>query len=89
MRIFIQSTDYAIWKIIVNGSEVPRKIIEGQQVPKTKEEWNAEVLKKVELNAKAINMMHRAISFEKYRKISRCKIAKEMWDKLEITHEGT
>ena len=30
MRIFIQSTDYAMWKIIVSGLEVPKKIVEGQ-----------------------------------------------------------
>ena len=29
MRIFIQSIDYAIWKIIVNGLEVPKKAIKG------------------------------------------------------------
>ena len=36
MRIFIQSIGYAVWKIIVNGLEVPKKIVEGQQVSKTK-----------------------------------------------------
>ena len=70
MRIFIQSTNYAIWKTIVSGPKVPKKVVEGQQVPKTKEEWNAEDLKKIELNAKAVIMMHCAISFEEYRKIS-------------------
>ena len=71
----------------MNGPKVPKKIIEGQQVPKTEEEWNAEDLKKVKLQS--INIMDCAISFEDYRKISRCKTAKKMWDKLEITHEGT
>ena len=61
MRIFIQSIDYAIWKIIVNGLKVQKKTIGGQQVPKTEEEWNAKDLKKIELHAKAINMMHCAI----------------------------
>ena len=73
----------------MNGSKVPKKTVEGQQVPKIEDEWSAEDLKKVELNDKAINMMHCVISFEEYRKISQCKIAKEMWDKLEIMHEGT
>ena len=31
---------------------------------------NAKYLKKIELNAKAINMMHYAINFVEYRKIS-------------------
>ena len=70
MRIFIQSIGYAVWKIIVNGLEVSKKIVEGQQVPKTKAKWNAKYLKKIELNAKAINMMHYAINFVEYRKIS-------------------
>ena len=76
IRIFIQSTNYAIWKIVVSGPEVSKKIVEEQQVPKTKEEWNIEDLKKVELNAKVINVMHYTISFEEYRKISRCKTVK-------------
>ena len=41
------------------------------------------------MNAKAINLMHCAISFEEYQKISRCKSAKEIWDKLQLIHEGT
>ena len=90
MRIFIQSTDYDLWKIIINGPDTPMTTNdEGQRVPKTDEEWTPEEKKKVEMNAKAINLMHCAISFEEYRKVSRCKSAKEIWDKLQLTHEGT
>ena len=89
MKIFIQSTDYANWKIIVNGPEIPTKIVEGARIPKSEAEWNTEDLKKIDRNAKAMNMMHCAISFEEYRKISKCKTTKEMWDKLKLTHEGT
>ena len=90
MRIFIQSTDYALWKIITNGPEMPAITNEeGVKVPKLEDQWSPEDQKKVELSAKTINMMHCAISFEEYREISRCKTAKEMWDKLQITHEGT
>ena len=90
MRIFIQSTDYDLWKIIMNGPNTPMKMGEdGQRVPKTDEEWTPEEKKKVEMNAKAINLMHYAISFKEYQKVSRCKSAKEIWDKLQLTHEGT
>ncbi|XP_072087917.1 uncharacterized protein [Arachis hypogaea] len=34
-------------------------------------------------------MLNCAISFEEYRKVSRCKIEKKIWDKLQVTHEGT
>ncbi|XP_070045643.1 uncharacterized protein [Nicotiana tomentosiformis] len=33
--------------------------------------------------------MYNAISREEYEKISRCETSKKMWDKLEITYEGT
>ncbi|XP_009797170.1 uncharacterized protein LOC107787505 [Nicotiana tabacum] len=41
------------------------------------------------VNAKAKNLLYSAISGEEYEKISSCETAKEMWDKLEVTHEGT
>ncbi|XP_016195270.1 uncharacterized protein LOC107636263 [Arachis ipaensis] len=67
---------------------VPTKTsIEGVVTPKEESKWNDEDKKKVELNAKAINMLHCAISFEEYRKVSRCKTAKEFCDKLQVTHD--
>ncbi|XP_075085107.1 uncharacterized protein LOC142168336 [Nicotiana tabacum] len=41
------------------------------------------------VNAKAKNLLYNAISGEEYGKISSCETAKEMWDKLEVTYEGT
>ncbi|VFQ85238.1 unnamed protein product [Cuscuta campestris] len=38
---------------------------------------------------KAINMLYCAVNPDDYRKISYCTTAKEMWDKLEVTYEGT
>ncbi|VFQ83661.1 unnamed protein product [Cuscuta campestris] len=52
-------------------------------VPKTKDEFD------VEDYAKAINMLYCAVNPEDYRKISCCSTSKEMWDKLEVTYEGT
>ena len=90
MRIFIQSTNYDLWKIIMNGPDTSLKMGEdGQRVPRTDEEWTPEEKKKVKMHAKEINLMHCAISFEKYRKVSRYKSAKEIWDKLQLTYEGT
>ncbi|VFQ74023.1 unnamed protein product [Cuscuta campestris] len=58
-------------------------------VPKTEDEFDAEYIKKVENYAKAINMLYCAVNPDDYRKISCCTTAKEMWDKLEVTYEGT
>ncbi|XP_060210332.1 uncharacterized protein LOC132637231 [Lycium barbarum] len=43
----------------------------------------------VQINAKAIALLYCAVSGEEYAKISNCDTAKEMWDKLEVTYEGT
>ncbi|XP_070040969.1 uncharacterized protein [Nicotiana tomentosiformis] len=43
----------------------------------------------VQVNAKARSLLYNAISGEEYEKISSCDTAKEMWDKLEVTYEGT
>ncbi|VFQ84367.1 unnamed protein product [Cuscuta campestris] len=58
-------------------------------IPKTEDEFDAEDIKKVENYAKAINMLYCANNPDDYRKISCCSTAKKMWDKLEVTYEGT
>ncbi|VFQ85693.1 unnamed protein product [Cuscuta campestris] len=65
------------------------KKVNEKLVPKTEDEFDAEDIKKVENYAKAINMLYCVVNPDDYRKISCCTTAKEMWDKLEVTYEGT
>ncbi|VFQ67328.1 unnamed protein product [Cuscuta campestris] len=58
-------------------------------VPKTEDEFDAEDIKKIKNYAKAINMLYCVINPDDYRKISCYSTAKEMWDKLKVTYEGT
>ncbi|MED6117865.1 hypothetical protein PIB30_113947, partial [Stylosanthes scabra] len=51
--------------------------------PKLESEYNDEDLKKLSLNFKAINFLHCALNENDYMKITNCKMAKEIWDKLE------
>ncbi|VFQ96632.1 unnamed protein product [Cuscuta campestris] len=89
MRIYIRSTNFQLWLVIKNGEETPMKKVGEQLVPKTEDEFDAEDIKKVENYAKAINLLYCAVNPDDYRKISCCTTAKEMWDKLEVTYEGT
>ncbi|XP_015966460.1 uncharacterized protein LOC107490201 [Arachis duranensis] len=90
MKIFVQAVDYKLWKIILEGPQFPTTTsAEGVISFKPEATWTEEDRKKVELNAKDINLLNCAISFEEYRWVSRCTMAKEIWDKLQITHEGT
>ncbi|VFQ81436.1 unnamed protein product [Cuscuta campestris] len=89
MRIYIRSTNFQLWLVIKNGEETPMKKVDEKLVPKTEDEFDAEDIKEVENYAKAINMLYCAVNPDDYRKISCCTTAKEMWDKLEVTYEGT
>ncbi|VFQ64924.1 unnamed protein product [Cuscuta campestris] len=89
MRIYIRSTNFQLWLAIKNGKEKPMKKVGEELVPKTEDEFDAEDIKKVENYSKAINMIYCAVNPDDYRKISCCTTAKEMWDKLEVTYEGT
>ena len=97
MRIWIRSQDVRIWKVIENGNHIPTKTTsakEGEvsvskQVPKGEDEYSDDDWKKVAMNDKAINFIHCALNEHDYMKISTCETAKEIWDKLQITYEGT
>ncbi|VFQ89691.1 unnamed protein product [Cuscuta campestris] len=89
MRIYIRSTNFQLWLVIKNGEEIPMKKVGETTVPKTKNEFDAEDIKKIENYAKAINMLYCTVNPDDYQKISCCTTDKEMWDKLEVTYEGT
>ncbi|XP_059650681.1 uncharacterized protein LOC132296500 [Cornus florida] len=86
---FLQSVDYQIWLIIVNGPFVPMKIVDTRRIPKTEAEWDTEDYKLISLNAKAKVNLNCAISPSEYNRVSTCTTAKEIWDKLQVTYEGT
>ena len=76
--------------VILNGPYVTTKTNDkGIVSPKLTFEWDENDIKKIQFNAKALNSLHCASSIDEYKKISSYKTAKEVWDKLEVTHEGT
>ncbi|VFQ62997.1 unnamed protein product [Cuscuta campestris] len=89
MRIFIQFNDYKLWLIVKNGCGILMKEVDGVYLPKTKEEFDENDFKKMELNAMAINIIYCGVNVDDYRKISQCETAMQMWEKLEVTFEGT
>ena len=43
----------------------------------------------MESNAKVMNILYCTLDPNEFNRISTCKSAKEIWDRLEVTHEGT
>ena len=89
MRIFIQANDYACWDVIENGPTIPTKMTEEGEIPKLKKEWTPTDVKDIQNNAKAMHTLYCALDVNEFNRISGCETAKEIWDKLEVTHEGT
>ena len=43
----------------------------------------------IQLNAKAKHTLYCALHPSEFNRISSCDTAKQIWDKLKVTHEGT
>ncbi|KAK8685389.1 hypothetical protein V6N13_041392 [Hibiscus sabdariffa] len=80
MMSFIKAKDFHLWDIVVDGPFVPTT---------SRSEWSANNRKKMELNCKALHIIFCALGPDVYAKVSYCESAKEVWDKLEVIHEGT
>ncbi|GAV61075.1 DUF4219 domain-containing protein/UBN2 domain-containing protein [Cephalotus follicularis] len=90
MTIFIQSLDYNLWDLIVDGPNLPTVTLEnGDIVPKPRNLYDDNDRKRVQINAKAKHIIICAINSNDFNRISSCNSAKEMWDRLEVTYEGT
>ncbi|GAV64401.1 UBN2 domain-containing protein, partial [Cephalotus follicularis] len=89
MTIFLQSLDYQLWHIIVNGPRMPTRTLEGVVSLKPENEFNDNDFRMLQLNSKAKHVLLYAVGPNEFNRISSCDTAKEMWDLLEVTYEGT
>ncbi|MQL79575.1 hypothetical protein Taro_012013 [Colocasia esculenta] len=80
MEFFLQGLDFQIWSII---EEVDLVVLNNR------ENWTEDDKKKISLNCKAKSIVCCALSKKEFNRISTCKSAMEMWEKLRITYEGT
>ncbi|XVF19046.1 hypothetical protein REPUB_Repub11eG0076700 [Reevesia pubescens] len=90
IAIYIQACDMDMWDVITEGPFIPTiKDKDSEEVLKPKSEWTAIEKAKVQINFKAINTLYCALNLAEFNRISTYKNAKEIWDKLKVTHEGT
>ena len=80
MEMYIKSTQYRLWKIITEG-DLP--------IIKPEAEWGNDEFAIMELNNKARYAITCALSRTEYNRFCSYKTAKELWDALKISHEGT
>jgi len=89
MKIFLESLDKGVWDAVVNGPFKPIKIVEGKTILKEFSQWTLDENKRAYYDVRAKNIISSALTLDEFYRVSVCESAKEMWDVLEVTHEGT
>ena len=77
MRTYIQAQGFQVWQSIVDGYTTPK-------IPPK----NDKVVKLGQNNSKATNVLMNGLSETIFTKVSHCKSAKEIWDKIQNIYEG-
>ena len=80
MRAFLCSIDDVVWDAVEVGWTKPEAI---------KSTWDKVALAAANANSKALNAIFCGVSPEEFHRISHITIAKEAWEILETTYEGT
>lgn len=90
MKMFVIDQDLELWDIIVKGPRVPMKDgSDGTRVAKSEDEFSQTDLEQVAKNYRAMNLLYCGLDANEFNRITSCKSAKEIWDKLVVTYEGT
>lgn len=80
MRAFLCSIDDTVWDAIEVGWTRPKA---------AKSTWDKASLAAANANSKALNAIFCGVSLDEFHRISHITIAKEAWEILETTYEGT
>ncbi|KAK8578906.1 hypothetical protein V6N13_142163 [Hibiscus sabdariffa] len=89
MMLFIKSNDYQVWDVVEDGPFIPMKREGERLIPKIKVEMTDDDRRRMQVNDKALHMLFCALGPDMYSKMSSYIGAKEVWDTLETTYEGT
>nr|XP_009792371.1 PREDICTED: uncharacterized protein LOC104239442 [Nicotiana sylvestris] len=89
MEIYAKAYDVKVWRVIKKGNYPLPAAAQPLADPKDIDSYTNEQMAVVQVNNKARNLLYNAISGEEYEKISSYDTTKEMWDKFEVTYEGT
>jgi len=92
MVAFLKSMDSKTWKVIIKGWEHPVVMDRnGKAITtlKPEEEWYKEEDGLALGNSRALNALFNGVDNNMFRLISTCTVAKDAWEILQTTHEGT
>ncbi|XP_010463104.1 PREDICTED: uncharacterized protein LOC104743752 [Camelina sativa] len=78
------------WTAVEEGWEPPFDTTEdGVKIPKPKARWTIDEKNLSKFNARAMNAIFSGVDEDEFKLIQGCKSAKQVWDILQQSHEGT
>ena len=86
IKAFIESNQLEVWDVIEAGYEA---LVDTAEVPIPRARWNADQKKAYQINQKARHYLICAITPQEYEKCGECATAKEIWDSLVLSYEGS
>ena len=78
-----------MWSVIVNSPHILTHTLNNSVILKLKIDSDDHDRRMTQLNTKAINVLYYALDVNEFNRISTYNLAKKIWDRLEITQEGT
>ncbi|XP_068498417.1 uncharacterized protein [Phaseolus vulgaris] len=89
MKIFVEFLYKGIWDAIENSHFIPKLEKDGVFIEKPWSQWSDAENKRAKFDCIAKNIITFSLNSDDFFRVSQCGSAKEMWDILEVTHEGT
>ena len=80
MKIYLQSIGLDTWNITQTECTEPSTDLA---------QWTAEEKTVAQNNSKAMNILFCSLNRNAFNRVSICKSAYEIWNTLQVTHEGT
>ncbi|XP_070025224.1 structural maintenance of chromosomes protein 3-like [Nicotiana sylvestris] len=91
MHDFIMAEDSELWNVICDGPYIPTQVVRDLPltIPKTRKEYTDADRKFVEKNFRTKKILVCGVGHDEYNRIFAFETAKEIWEALQIAHEGT
>ncbi|XP_068503583.1 uncharacterized protein [Phaseolus vulgaris] len=89
MKIFVESLDKGKWDAFENCPFIPTLEKDDVSIEKPWSQWTDAENKRAKFDCIAKSIITSALNSDDFCRVSQCRSSKEMWDTLEVTHEGT
>ncbi|KAK0604511.1 hypothetical protein LWI29_016360 [Acer saccharum] len=89
MKAYIRSIDERAWMTVEEGYLAPNKIVDGVIVSKPRSEWSTNEFELAKWHHRAVNAIFGGVDSRQFSYIQNLETAKEAWEALQVTNEGT